>query len=330
MRGPNSTKGNGSGSTQPNTWDLAAGKSRRTGRRFATAAAIAGLAVAAFGFLSCAGAPNPPSPRSIASESPAATQPPSTSPNTSPSDGPTVSPSETATPTTGPEVTHTPDALQTELTKWVSEKGDTGIPTSKEWEQYGKKQGLNLDDSSRESTKSPNIFSPEYCTLGMGTVVLPDENGVPHLAIPILQVDGAGNHYYLFINDGPMDATELNGVGLIPNRNNIGVVPEQHNITTIQLQTMLNHLVGDIFLVGFYLDDSSPNQSLTVQEYMSAKAIDRELANFGLEAGTPRVDYHTLLGRYPNIAKLLNAYPAQIDAKSMPFPSTFETASLPL
>ncbi|HUD09264.1 MAG TPA: hypothetical protein VMR77_00450 [Patescibacteria group bacterium] len=335
--------------TEPTLTSLPA-KGRPITTRQKVALGIAGLATAVtaagcdiFPFLTSKATPNSspsatveqsssPVPTPISSENPTIVIP-SKSPTKSPSATPSAAPTETAKPTSTatktPEVTAIPDtALGKALKQWLSEKGNTGIPTGKEWTQFGKKQGLSLSTGSRESVNDSN-YTPEYSTLDKGTVVIPDANGVPHLALPILQVDGAGNHYYLFLNLGPLNATELNGVGLIPDRNNIGIVPEQHNITITQLQTVLNKLKGDIFLIGFFFGDSSPDQSLTIQEYMSAKPIDRALAAFTLKASQPGVSYKSLLAEFPDIAKLINAYPTEIDATAMPFPSYFETASLP-
>jgi len=164
----------------------------------------------------------------------------------------------------------------------------------------------------------------------MGTVILPDTDGVPHLAIPILQVDGAGNHYFFLANLGPLDSSEKCPVSLVPTRNNVGIVPETQWLTQTQLQTALNNLKGDIFNIFYeYANESFPNPSPLLQEFLKAKPIDRALADWTLRVSQPGVSYKSLLAEFPDIAKLINAYPTEVDATAMPFPSGFEVASLP-
>jgi hypothetical protein len=253
-------------------------------------------------------------------------------------------PTPTATPIPRPATTLSPsqraanDKVYASLAQWIHEKGNAGIPTSKLWTEFGKKQSLSLGMASRDAANqssvelSQNNWTPTYFTLDVGTIVLNDENGNPHLVLPLLQVDGVGNHYYVFMNLGPMDDTFCCVVSLYASRNGFQGQPDRNfEMITAQFQTALDGLRGDVFeLFYIYADESFPEQYAHLagaKELISAKPINRELASFALKAGLG--DYHALLGEFPNVAKLVNADPPQVDAIAIPFAGAFGLASVP-
>ena len=208
--------------TQPNP--------QSSSRSLKTLARVAGLGATVL-FLAAACSGGNPTPKPDLTPTPVVERSPSNSPTPDvtitpippPSETPTVGPTSTATPSKGPGVTISPtqrvenDKLFAALKQWTLETGNTGIPLNKEWFQSGSRQTLSLSSLSKETTTNSN-YTPEYYTLDVGTLILNDENGAPHLVLPIPQVDGVGNHYFLILNCGPLNSEEPAPVTVIPNR----------------------------------------------------------------------------------------------------------------
>jgi hypothetical protein len=245
-----------------------------------------------------------------------------------------VTPSQATTPK--PEITLSPtqkaenETVYKTLTEWTKKKGNDGIPMNKLFTYGGKPQPLSLTATSLLAVDT-KYWDVETSTINKGIVTLNDKNGIPHALLPIVQVDGAGNHYYLFINLGPINDKDIHTtIGVIPTRkvesngiSHIGTVP--------QAKSVLDKLKDDMIIAGISTWSPEIPSGTALNdwqlEFYNSVDLARQWANFTVEAGKVGTDYHKLLAKYPDVAKLINSNPTTDDIADRPFSTLIITAS---